>query len=82
MIHTRRVYLIIGEENVDTFFDEMCHDKVKLSNLRDSLDITEFETEAEEEAFRLGICKINGKNSHDFCEITEDNFRKLKKRLK
>lgn len=82
MTYTRKVYLIIGEENVETFFDVMCNDRGKLSNLKDSIDISEFDSEAEEEAFRLGLCKVNGKNSTDFCEITEDNFRKLKKRFK
>lgn len=77
----RKVILVMGEENINTFFDVMVSDKQQLLSLWHSVEIFDFETEQEEEAFRLGICAVNGKNTRDFCEITESCLKKLRKRL-
>lgn len=77
----RKVILILGEDNVETYFDVMVSDKSKLTSLHDNIDISEFDSELEEEAFRMGLCKVNGKNTRDFCEITESNLKQLKKRI-
>jgi hypothetical protein len=76
-----RVYLVWGSEAIALVYDVMKRDATSLHAILGATEIYEFETDAEAEAFRIGLCEVSRytESVRDFAEIPPAMFHSLRK---
>ena len=59
------------------FYDYGAWTKENAEKILEHVDVYEFATEDEAEAFRLGLCAVKSPSARDFTEITERSYQSL-----
>ena len=72
-----KVIVLWGEEAVQKYFNVHDRSAETVSMLLGHIDIYEFKTEDEAEAFRFGACAVKSDSAKDFCELTEQGYKSL-----
>jgi hypothetical protein len=70
-----KVILINGAEAVRRYLCVYERGKESLKLIYNSINIYDFDTEEEAEAFRMGLCVVCEDRAEDFCEMTEQGFK-------
>jgi hypothetical protein len=72
-----KVIVIWGEDAVNRYFNVRDRSKETVNMLLKHIDIYDFNTEDEAEAFRLGVCAVKSPSAEDFCELTQQGYSSL-----
>lgn len=72
-----KVIVLWGEEAVQRYFSVGDRSPETVAMLLQHIDIYDFKTEAEAEAFRFGVCAVKSNSAKDFCEVTEHGYESL-----
>ena len=74
-----KVILLCGAEPVRKYFNVTDRSRETVELLLESIDVYEFDTEAEAEAFRMGLCAGHSAEAKDVSELTEQGYKTLLK---
>ena len=73
-----KIIVLWGEEPVQRYFNITDRSQETVALLLDHIDVYEFATEAEAEAFRFGVCAVKAPSAKDFCELTVQGYKNLR----
>ncbi|MDR1945982.1 MAG: hypothetical protein LBQ51_02290 [Desulfovibrio sp.] len=77
MCEKEKVILLRGDEPVKRYFCVRDRSKETVRMVLDNIEVYDFDTEEEAEAFRLGLCAIGDAKVPDFCEVTVQGYKSL-----
>lgn len=73
-----QVYILWGSEAVDLFYDYSKWTQETASQMLSQIEVFEWNTEDEAEAFRIGLCAVRN-SGRDFDEIMPESYKSIKK---
>ena len=71
------VIVLWGGPEVSMLYDYARWTKDNARKILEHVDVYDFATEDEAEAFRMGLCAVKSPSARDFSEITERSYRAL-----
>ena len=72
-----RVIVLWGDAEVSWFYDYAQWTVENARKILDHVEIYDFDTFEESEAFRMGLCAVKTPSARDFTEIAERSYRAL-----
>lgn len=72
-----KVVVLWGEEPVQRYFNVVDRSEETVDLLLKHIDVYEFATVEEAEAFRFGVCAVKSPSANDFCELTVQGLESL-----
>ena len=71
------VIILWGGPEVSNFYDYGVWTKENAEKILEHVEVYDFDTEAEAEAFRMGLCAVKTPSAKDLTEITERSYQAL-----
>ena len=72
-----KVIVLWGGPEVSNFYDYAVWNGENAQKILEHVDVYDFQTEEEAEAFRMGLCAVKSLTAKDFTEITERSYQAL-----